>query len=641
MTRKLRIPCRLMHNPFFTLLHTSAMGPADLLNATTVASTLYPLRPYDVSQSSLRFLPADSSNVSLPFSRFPKQCPLFSGASLKSTAVPIDAAEPNLKTSFFDSKKAQSLAPGFPQCKDAGETPSRRLEAAEDNSHKNGGERYASPRPHLSRDVLWERLVSRASVLLPNFSPSGIVQLLFLLHRAGCKPRALLDQIATQLLEQEACAAPPESFWSVWTANDIVLFLHVLGLHHYRHEPLLGQVVKELKKATFFLTVSDLGILFGACSRLLALPKDGGESALFFSENDLQVFSLLATAQVKHASFAPARDVVGLLVGVMRTARALHVAPSKAFLVAAVRRIGKETSGRDRNGSREVALSAWGIQRAIYAVLAARRVLLSSSSFQADIAGGTRDRIARDTDPCGLVHEPPQHSPGDNKDDGEIKLEGDAGSERNPNEFWNFCAPSLLPPHAVSAENEGSISQGTGDDSAVLLAPPGLRQRPALRFEIEDELDESSDPRYVNEEAVAVLVNLLHRLSNRLGDLSPVEALDLLQALEEHRQLCPPEMIDCETRSVSLSDESGAVSSSCLQGAGSSQSTEFLLLPDVEGIFFHIERYRHLLSSEQVTLFNKLLAAHLKRLRQALPERLLHTDGLPSTSSDPLPSFQF
>nr|PIL99487.1 hypothetical protein TGCOUG_235560 [Toxoplasma gondii COUG] len=640
MTRKLRIPSRLMHNPFFTLLHTSAMGPADLLNATTVASTLYPLQPYDVSQSSSRFLPADSSNVSLPVSRFPQQCPLFSGASLKSTDVRIDAAEPNLKTRFLDSKKAQSLAPRFPQCGNAGETPCPRVQAVEDNSHKNGGERYPSP-PHLSRDVLWERLVSRASVLLPNFSPSGIVQLLFLLYRAGCKPRVLLDQIATQLLEQEACAAPPESFWSVWTANDIVLFLHVLGLHRYRHETLLCQVVKELKKATFFLTVSDLGILFGACNRLLALPKDGGESPPFFSENDLQAFSLLATAQVTHASFALPRDVVGLLVGVMRTARALHVAPSKTFLVAAVRRLGKETSGRDRNGSREVTLSAWGIQRAIYAVLAARGLLLSSSSSQAEISGRRRDGSATNTDLFGLVHEPAQHSPGDSKGDGDMKLEEDAESDRNPNESWNVSAPSLLPPHAVSGENAGSASQGTSNDSAVLLAPSGLSQRPALRFEIEDELDESSDSRNVNEEAVGVLVNLLHRLSNRLGDLSPVEALDLLQALEEHRQLWPPEMLDCATRSVSLSAKSGAASSNSLQGAVASQSTEFLMLPDVEGIFFHIERYRHLLSSEQLTLFNKLVAAHLKRHREALPERLLRTDGLPSTSSDPLPSLEF
>ncbi|KYF38714.1 hypothetical protein TGPRC2_235560C, partial [Toxoplasma gondii TgCatPRC2] len=58
-------------------------------------------------------------------------------------------------------------------------------------------------------------------------------------------------------------------------------------------------------------------------------------------------------------------------------------------------------------------------------------------------------------------------------------------------------------------------------------------------------------------------------------------------------------------------------------------------------IFFHIERYRHLLSPEQLTLFNKLVAAHLKRHREALPERLLRTDGLPSTSSDPLPSLEF
>ncbi|CBZ54567.1 conserved hypothetical protein [Neospora caninum Liverpool] len=642
-------------------MHTSAMGPADLLNATTVASTLYPLRAFDVAQPSSRHLRSELSCAAPSCARFPRPYPISSGAEAQPEEVTVDATwELHLRTRAPDNKEAQRLGSGFSEGGNPGTRTAQKSDAAQDNYQEHARNCFAVPSAQLSRGVLWERLVSRASVLLPSLSPSGIVQLLFLLHRAGYKPQTLLDHIATQLLEQEACAAPPEYFWCVWTANDLVLFVHVLGLHRYRHETLLTQVMKELEKSAAFLMLSDLAVLLGACNRLLALPAQGsaslvdwpnsaGASPSFFSGKELRLFTLLATAQVSQASLALPRDLVALVVGVLRAARALSVPPSKTFLVAAVRRLGAEISGRNRHGSRPVALSARAVQRAIYAVLATRQMLLSStSSHAAATEAPTPDRNAENVERYGLYHEQPRRRPRDSEGEGDGEVDGGSRAEEEPG------PPAWSPNEAVKsrprsrelpspprpfpeANGEGSTSPAASTDTAAVRAGHGPLQMPTRALGIQNGLEEASleDVRRIDSEVVAVVVQLLQRLSDRLGDLSPVEALEILQALEEHRHLRPPQRAGPETgRGLSLSSGGTKASVEGTERNGDSElCPDFLLLPDIEGFFFHVERYRHLLSSEQVTQFNQLLAAHLNGLPPPPPERLPSPQTLSASSS--------
>ncbi|PHJ17786.1 hypothetical protein CSUI_008390 [Cystoisospora suis] len=288
-------------------------------------------------------------------------------------------------------------------------------------------------------ELLWTRLGSRALVLLPGLSPTGVLHLFFFFRRAGRMPPALVDQLSGQLVSGEACAVPAQDAWNAWTVNDMVLLVRLLASCGGCQVAFFKRILGMIETRPGLLTVSDLTILLEACSQLVPLsrfcssinmqsrgphgslkravpprnslsqspgdsyrrativatePQQPGfcakpnpdlkgsvsdcesvaewssqDGKLSIDSNQLRRLALLAATGLDEGAGASFRDVVFLLMAVVRAFQRLGGCPPSTFVAASIRRLA--TCGT----SRGVIPSARTLQRAIHATLRLQQML--------------------------------------------------------------------------------------------------------------------------------------------------------------------------------------------------------------------------------------------------------------------------
>ncbi|CDJ33021.1 uncharacterized protein EMH_0079420 [Eimeria mitis] len=146
--------------------------------------------------------------------------PLPSLAASGSSPLPDtqEAPPPSMKADSCLSAAAQ-WRPIFPQT-----FPS--------NAHLHEGaakESRVSEHQHAKAERTWEILEMHAVAALPSLSPAGILQFLFLALRANFHPKHFLAELRRFALDGEPAAPPVDTFWLLWTANDLALFCKLLA----------------------------------------------------------------------------------------------------------------------------------------------------------------------------------------------------------------------------------------------------------------------------------------------------------------------------------------------------------------------------------------------------------------------------
>ncbi|CDJ33578.1 uncharacterized protein EMH_0016660 [Eimeria mitis] len=192
--------------------------------------------------------------------------PLPSLAASGSSPLPgtQEAPPPSMKADSCLSAAAQ-WRPIFPQ-------------TFPPNAHLHEGaakESRVSEHQHAKAERTWEILEMHAVAALPSLSPAGILQFLFLALRANFHPKHFLAEYLalclccceTQLrrfaLDGEPAAPPVDTFWLLWTANDLALFCK---LHHVDDADLVAKLLSRVATSLSYFSPEDVALILGAAA---------------------------------------------------------------------------------------------------------------------------------------------------------------------------------------------------------------------------------------------------------------------------------------------------------------------------------------------------------------------------------------
>eukprot|EP00388_Colpodella_angusta_P008368 GDKJ01022928.1.p1 GENE.GDKJ01022928.1~~GDKJ01022928.1.p1 ORF type:complete len:480 (-),score=92.40 GDKJ01022928.1:65-1480(-) len=119
---------------------------------------------------------------------------------------------------------------------------------------------------HRNDPVLWHKISSRAQAILPDFSMSGLCQLLYCFEKGNATSPILIDEVVFHLLEEyNKCKSGELSLWNYASVNDLCSLAKILTVNNTPIDTKIFECLEsQLSSRKHLLIPDDINMVLAA-----------------------------------------------------------------------------------------------------------------------------------------------------------------------------------------------------------------------------------------------------------------------------------------------------------------------------------------------------------------------------------------